>query len=142
MSKVTVKLQDVVDHMEMADDVDTNHFLNRETGEFIYCNQDFMDADEYEEALDEVESGDCVALPTKFDIHEYKIMERFVYHEVVDEQKSNKLANAITGRGAFRRFKNTAHELGLIQDWYDYRDQAYRKIAREWCENFGIKYEE
>ena len=31
---------------------------------------------------------------------------------------------------------------GLIEkQWYKYRDEAYEKIARDWCERFGLEIE-
>ena len=52
------------------------------------------------------------------------------------------LANAIRGRGAFRRFKNGIYYHRIEQQWFDYRDQAYREIAIRWCRDVGIEYTE
>ena len=41
-------------------------------------------------------------------------------------------------RGAFRRFKDRLFDLNLEQKWYDYRDRAYERIAKEWCEKYNI----
>ena len=29
-------------------------------------------------------------------------------------------------------------DLNLEQKWYDYRDRAYERIAKEWCEKYNI----
>ena len=42
------------------------------------------------------------------------------------------------GRGAFRRFKDKLYDLNLEKHWYQYRDEAYEKIARQWCERHKI----
>ena len=42
------------------------------------------------------------------------------------------------GRGAFRRFKDKLYDLNLEKQWYQYRDEAYEKIARQWCERHKI----
>ena len=55
-------------------------------------------------------------MPSKFDIHEYEIMEDFIY-SLTNEGQINRLDKAITGNGAIRRFKNTINYLGI--DWYD-----------------------
>ena len=52
-----------------------------------------------------------------------------------------KLAHAIQGRGAFRRFKDTAFDLGIDQQWYAYQADAYKRIAARWCEENDIEYE-
>ena len=44
------------------------------------------------------------------------------------------------GKGAFRRFKDSVIRLGLDQRWYQWRDEAYKKKAIEWCEENGITY--
>jgi hypothetical protein len=49
------------------------------------------------------------------------------------------LLNAIHGRGAFRYFKDKIHELGIADQWYTYRDEQYREVARDWCEQHDIE---
>ena len=46
--------------------------------------------------------------------------------------------NNINTRGAFRRFKDKLYDLNLEKHWYQYRDEAYEKIARQWCERHKI----
>lgn len=36
---------------------------------------------------------------------------------------------------------NAIIQLGIDQDWYAFKEDAYRKIAAEWCEDYGIEYE-
>jgi hypothetical protein len=52
------------------------------------------------------------------------------------------LLDAIHGRGAFRHFRSTAERLGLVDDWYKYREAAFGRIATEWLEAAGIPYVE
>ncbi len=33
-------------------------------------------------------------------------------------------------------------ELGLEDDWYRFRDEAYKEIAIAWCDDNGIIFEE
>ena len=78
-------------------------------------------------------------LPSKFDIHEYSIMERFIYDLPIGCTR-DELAGCIHGKGAFRRFKDSIRYHGIEQDWYDYRINAYREIAVEWCESNRFAY--
>ena len=32
-------------------------------------------------------------------------------------------------------FRSTAERLGLLQDWYDYRDAYLEDMAREWLDS-------
>ena len=54
----------------------------------------------------------------------------------------DKLARAIRGKGAFRRFKDTVYDLGIDQQWYDFQAAAYKRKAARWCEENGIEYVE
>ena len=152
---VTVKLKDIIEGMEFQSDEGSSH-LNTTTGEVVYITDEEVRAAEDETPLDQfpewqhevirlakefIESDDYLELPTKFDIHEYRIMERFCLSVDDDDMRDN-LCNAIRGRGAFRRFKDRIHEYGIADDWYTYRDEALRKIAIDWCEGNGIQYTE
>lgn len=80
-------------------------------------------------------------MPRQYDINDYRIMEEFI-HELPEGRSQDILDSAIRGRGAFRRFEDKLYDLGLEQEWYRYRDEAYERIAREWCEQYKIEIEE
>lgn len=73
-------------------------------------------------------------LPSPYDIHEYSMMERFI-GSLPDGAIRDRLENAIRRRGAFRRFKDGIYRLDMEQEWYDFRENAYREIAVERCED-------
>ncbi|GAH05442.1 unnamed protein product, partial [marine sediment metagenome] len=77
-------------------------------------------------------------LPTKFDIHEYDIMEKLCL-SIKDKEVSNTMYSSIKGSGAFRRFKNNIHRYNIQDDWYEYRDAAIKEIAIEWCKDNNIE---
>jgi hypothetical protein len=52
------------------------------------------------------------------------------------------LANAIRGRGAFRRFKQSIRYHGIEQSWYDHQARAYRNLALRWCRDNGLEVDE
>jgi len=90
---------------------------------------------------DIIETDHYLPLPTKFDIHEYSIMERFCL-SVDDDDMWDDLCNAIHGRGAFRHFKDRMQAYGITEVWYRYRDAALREMAMAWCEAHEIPYTE
>lgn len=53
---------------------------------------------------------------------------------LTDEQAGRRLARAIRGKGAFRRFKDELHEEypDLVQVWYAFRDVRALRRAVEW----------
>lgn len=84
-------------------------------------------------------SNDYLLLPSKFDIHEYSIMQQFC-DEIEDGELSNELLFQIRGSGAFRRFKHALHRYHIADDWYRYRHKALEEIAIAWLEENGIEY--
>lgn len=151
---IPVKLKDIIEEMEVQLD-DFRTFLNKETGEIVTLTSDELMAAEEEESLDDkpewmleniVVANDIlwnfdkyVELPTKYDIHEYKIMEYFCY-TVENERIQDSLFQTIRGKGAFRRFKDRINDYGIQDQYYSYREEQFKQIAKEWCEDHGIGY--
>ncbi len=148
-----VSLKEVTDQLEFQSP-EFSVYLDRETGEFRGVH-DYVERmaeadegpeelpdwqkDEYEAALLLLNTDRLVRLPDQYDIHEWQIMDDFSV-SVEPEGKRDELREAIRGKGAFRIFKSTIRRLRVEQDWYDYRDQALRKIAKEWCEENNIPF--
>jgi Uncharacterised protein family (UPF0158) len=154
---VPVKLKDILEGLEFLTD-EGRFYLNTVTGEVVSVTDEELRAAENDAPLDyfpawqqdairlageivEVETDHFLPLPDKFEINEYRIMERFCL-SVDDEDMREDLCNAIRGRGAFRYFKDKIHEYGIVEAWYRYRDDALREIAVAWCEAHGIAYTE
>ena len=147
-----VKLEDIIEGMEMQSE-DNKSYLNLKTGEVINVSREALmlaedeveydhlpewQQDEVKTAIDIVESFDNYALlPTSFEINEYDMMESFCF-SLSDLNKQEILLNSIRGKGAFRRFKDNVNRLGLVSQWYDYRDNSIKEIAREFCESKNI----
>jgi hypothetical protein len=55
-------------------------------------------------------------------------MEKFCL-SVKDREISDPLHHALKGRGAFRRFEEGIQQLGVADEWYQYRDEAIKQIA-------------
>lgn len=134
-----IKLNDVIDGLEFVnDDLDTHAYFNPDKNEIFYIGEyDTLDDEEKQEGL--IES--CIMLPTKYDIHEYSMMEDFI-ETIEDVKLYNQLCIAINGKGAFRRFKDTCINFEIIEDWYKFRNKKYKEIAINWCKENNIDYEE
>ncbi|MBN2242579.1 MAG: hypothetical protein JW793_07805 [Acidobacteria bacterium] len=98
---------------------------------------------EYEMAKEIVadDGSRFIAPPDDFEFNEYEVMEHFI-GSVEDDETANRLLRAIKGRGAFRRFKDTVHRLGIQQSWYDYLEEAQREFVTEWAEENGVVVED
>ena len=53
---------------------------------------------------------------------------------------AERLARALDGSGAFRRFKDEVARMGLSQDWYSFRDDARANLARGFLEAHGVRW--
>lgn len=148
-----VRLSQLVEGMEFQTDESTS-YLNRTTGEIVtIADDEFWAAEEDKPAEEHPEwqrdsirvakellnADYFIELPSKFDIHEYSIMERFCL-SLSDEALREEMYHSIKGSGAFRRFKENIHRHGIADEWYGYRDEAMKQIAIDWCEANGIDY--
>ncbi|MDP2857129.1 MAG: UPF0158 family protein [Bacillota bacterium] len=155
---VIVQIQAVMDAIDFPEEWEA--FLDPETGEILVMTDEEREVFEEEEVEDEealempdwekesigklrelLNSGRALALPDKFDFHEWDVMKRFAT-SVENPDESTELLEAIHGTGAFRMFRETTTRLGLRERWFEYRDQALREMAREWLEEHGIEYTE
>ena len=149
---IVVSLRNFVGKMQSLSH-DRHIYLNKVSGEFVMLSDDdirMTESDIADELLGwEAETGqdvntvlssdDYLQLPSRFDIHEYEIMERFCF-SISDEKISDVLLSKIHGSGAFRRFKDTVYQYGIEENWFKYRDEAYKEIAVSWLESHGFDY--
>ena len=148
------KLKQIADEIGIQTDEHTAYF-DREAGEVLMVSSEEMGAAEEDRSLDNYpewqhelieiarkilnDEGDrFLTLPSKWDFHEYKVMERFCY-SLDDKERSDDLLDAIRGRGAFRMFKDRIHQLGIQDDWYRFRDEALKELATDWAEENSIE---
>jgi hypothetical protein len=151
---VTVLLRDIVDALEMQFD-ESSSFLDLDTGQIETVSKDLLseaaepDAEEpdlpdwqtkeWETAKRIISTDRFFVLPTKFDVHEWEIMQEFA-NSVESDQVRNELLNAIHGRGAFRFFKDTVRRRSIEPVWFEFRTAALRQIAIDWCEEHHISW--
>lgn len=134
-----VKLNDIIEALDFVND-ETQYFYRIKTEEILMVWDGMVNGEINPDLIKEIEDNfeEYIALPGKYEIDEYNMMEEFI-DNLPEGGKQDELYDAIRGRGAFRRFKDEVYELGLEQKWYKYRDDAYEKLALEWCEKNGIK---
>jgi hypothetical protein len=148
-----VKLKDVINAFEMAGD-EQSQYLDKRTGEIVMItNEEMSAAEEDEDAADfpdwqqesilkaheVLETDHYLELPTLFDINEYKVMEDFCL-SLEDRQIGSELHRRIKGSGAFGRFKDAIHSLGVADAWHAFRAAEFERIAIEWLELEGVSY--
>ena len=166
---VAVSLRDLVDELQTLPN-EGRAYLHKISGRIIPVTDDdvaMVEMDEFEEEFEEeleetiddvggedfswetqyfqdvkrilADDADYLELPSRFDIHEYEIMERFCL-SISNGKVRDVLLRKIRGSGAFRRFKDTIYQYGIENDWFKYRDEAYKEFAVAWLESKGIAY--
>jgi len=150
---IPVKLDDIIEGMEFQTD-ETTSYLNKKTGEVVTIADEEFRAAEDNEPIEDfpdwqheniktaeeiLETDDYISLPSKFDIHEYDIMERFCL-SITDDEIRDSMYKSIKGGGTFRRFKDNIHRYSMAEDWHKYRNEAIKQIAIDWCEENGIEF--
>lgn len=86
-----------------------------------------------------VESDDWIELPTKFEVHEWSIMDLFAISQE-NSELSDRLTTTLRQRKAFRSFKDLIIAEGIEKQWYAFRERAFRRTIIEWLEYNEIPY--
>ena len=140
-----IDIQDVINSIQMQNDF-SHQIFDKEEYDFITVTDDqevygegFEDRD-FEEAMDIIgnDKDRFIGIPTSFDVNAYRMMEDFI--DTLDESIQDEFYIAIRDKGAFRRFKDMAALKCVIDDWYEFENEALKKIAIEWCKTNNIEY--
>ncbi len=151
-----VELDVVIEALEMADD-SISSYLDVETGEVHSITEEEFDlAEDPQTAIEDLPNWQreavtlarsiqkqdgkrYMALPDKFDVHEWAMMDRFSM-TLRDAQMRNDFHGGIRGAGAFRLFKHLLTEYDLWDAWNRFKQVELRQMAIEWCKENGITY--
>jgi hypothetical protein len=151
-----VKLDAIIEALEMADDSIAS-YLDVETGEVHSITEEEFDLAEdlpivsedlpdwqreavkLARTIQEQEGKRYLALPDKFDVHEWAIMDRFS-ETLKDAQTRDDFRGGIRGAGAFRLFKRLLTEYNLWDAWNRFKQVELRQMAIEWCEENDIAF--
>jgi len=141
---VTVRLKEIIDALEIQLE-ESSSFLDPDTGHVETVSNELLreanellrEAEETNEEPDLpvwqkqewqvarriVSTGRFLELPSKFEVHEWAIMQDFSGSVESDTVRGDLVA-AIHGRGAFGRFKDALRRHGIEAAWYAYRAGA------------------
>ena len=151
-----VDLDVIIEAVEMADDSIWS-YLDVDTGEVhSITGEEFDLAEDPQTAIEDLpnwqreavtlarsiqkqEGKRYMALPDKFDVHEWAMMDRFSM-TLRDAQMRNDFHGGIRGAGAFRLFKHLLTEYDLWDGWNRFKQVELRQMAIEWCKENGLTY--
>jgi hypothetical protein len=149
-----ITLKAIVDEMDALSD---EHFayLNPQTGDLVTLSTEEISVVEHDLPIDDfpewqqlliaqaravLASNEYLQLPTRHDIHEYTIVERFC-DALADVPVRQLFLDQIRGSGAFRRFKQLLHRYAITEEWYQFRTAALEAIAVQWLDAHHIPYQ-
>jgi len=116
----------------LADQAAYEHrwLINPQTGKIVFWTADTGIDAQTPVDLDELDLVCIDPLPSWI---WYQDMADFA-EGITDERAGRRLARAIQGKGAFRRFKDQLHEEhpGLLPAWYALRDARATRRAVQW----------
>jgi hypothetical protein len=141
MNQASVKfadIQDAFDLVSFGDEfMEREAFVCKERGK-IYWRSEFDD-DEDEPLPEDIDDDEkYIAIPHKNDFNLGKnLVLRFSAEQLPDSY--DKVREIFSRRGAYARFKDLLEYQDMLQQWYDYEQQAGGNALREWCNDCDIK---
>jgi len=140
MTQASVKfadIQDAFDFVSFGDEfMEHGACLCMETGK-IYWHSEFGDDEEpLPEDIDDDEK--YIAIPHKNDFNLGRdLVLRFTAEQL--PESFDKVREIFSRRGAYARFKDLLEYQDMLQQWYDYEQQASENALREWCNDNAIR---
>ncbi len=135
---IPVSIKELATELEATWD-DWTKYLNTETGEIVDIPDDPIAADMDEEDIPDISDEKFVQLPSQWDLHEYQIMKEFA-ESLKDAKAQQKLFSALGRPHPYRRFKDEVAALGIRDDYFAFRLEAFKAIAERWCRYNEIPY--
>lgn len=132
LSLDNVDISAIADALQHQDDYEHMFLVNSETGEIVFWSRDCGIDGKTPIDLDDLPEELVAVRPVPSYVW-YGDMEDFI-DEISDEQAARRLARAINGKGAFRRFRAELEEEypSLLKAWYAFRDVRALRRAVEW----------
>lgn len=106
-------------------DYDRSYVYDTQTGD-ITEKAESMDGD-----------GRYINLPDAYEIDNEQIMKEFIY-ELPEGTMQDSIYRSIRGRGMFSSFREAVTAYDMENGWFNFRNEAYEKIALKWCEKNKI----
>jgi hypothetical protein len=138
MRKVPVTLSELVETWAMANE-ESSYYLNLETGELDYY---WPDGDMEDFDIEEHQNNpDWIELPRDDSRTGYQDMEAFI-EKVEDNHLAELLRLAITGRGAFQRFKDVLLNYPEAREsWFSFQKSQLTERVKAWLKENNLDVE-
>jgi hypothetical protein len=131
------ELRNAFDFASFGEPGESSAFLNRESGEFIFHSESYLEPDG--ELPDDIDEDDnYVRLPHK---RELNLGSRLALKFVIEflPNDFDKVRAIFNRRGAYARFKDLLERRNALDKWYDYENKATEEALRAWCAENGVE---
>jgi len=138
--KVKIDWEDLIVAFE-GSGFDQSNYLDLETGEVVSVMREIMDSDEIDEIERRVNSQPerYRFIPSIDSSEAYDDMVKFI-DTVEDRHLAELLSVAISGKGAFRRFKDVLLSYPIErQRWFEFQSDLMARRVEEWLEEIAIE---
>lgn len=136
----------LTDHL--TEDYGSGHFVDLTTGEVTFIQSEYMLEDvtpeklaEYrdweQELIRQYAEHDLIRIACIPSRESFRVMERFVESRPEREHKS--LYVALAKRHPFREFRDKVERMGILQEWYDFKNAEEETMAEEWLEEHELE---
>lgn len=134
-----IKLQELADALAQSDV--RQGYVDIPAGRVVLLDEDISEADAFEHAMKlEEEWEKYVMLPNVVDEYAHDMMRAFA--EQCGQEERKRLLAALTAAGASSRFHHLVRELTLEEEWRRFQTARLLDIARDFCEENRIEFEE
>lgn len=136
----------LTDHI--TEDYGSGHFVDLTTGEVTFFQGDYMFEDvtpeelaryrDWEqEQIREYSEHDLIKIECVPSHESFRVMERFI--ESRPEREHESLYAALAKRQPFREFRYKVERMGILQEWYDFKNAAEEAMAEEWLKDHDLE---
>ena len=142
---MNIKLEDLVNALERSDELQS--CVDKENGRVLSMGDGFAEnpagrEQSEEERLAEVFSVEddwqrYIVLPDIYDE-----LRGFMRDFAAAAAGREVLLSALSGQGGVCRFERQLRQLALQAEWEKYRRERLWELARDWCDENAIEYEE
>lgn len=114
---------------------ENNAILDKQSGKF-FLHSDLCDMEEQLPEKD-YDSAIHIEIPHKNDLNlgqnlVFEFMEQFI------PEKEDQIEQIFRRKGAYSRYKDLLHSIGLLEKWYDFENKRELVALLQWCKENDI----
>ena len=134
---MAIKFSDIEDafmFVSMGQPYEHMAYLSKESGK-IYYHSEF--GDNIDELPDDIDDPTYIEIPHKKELGLGKNLALEFSYKFIP-QKAEYIESIFRKKGAYSRFKNLLEKHGILEEWYEFEENAQRIALLKWCEENEI----